>query len=128
MGTPYGRFRCTGVNSQERVDPPAPLDRQARCAAAQKPGAQQTFYGYYENGNFWRLRELAATWRIPTSWVSKLGNTKSGTVTLSARNLKLWTNYTGVDPETSRGAGNIQDEFFITPAMQTWSLRFNFGF
>ncbi|MES2524636.1 MAG: SusC/RagA family TonB-linked outer membrane protein, partial [Gemmatimonadota bacterium] len=122
------RFRCSSVNAQERVDPSAPLDLQARCAATQKPGASQSFFGYYENGNYWRLRELAATWRIPSNWVSRVGGTKSGTVTLSARNLKLWTDYTGVDPETSRGSGNIQDEFFITPAIQTWTLRFNFGF
>ncbi|HYW31577.1 MAG TPA: SusC/RagA family TonB-linked outer membrane protein [Gemmatimonas sp.] len=122
------RFRCTGANARERVDPSAPLDLQARCAAAQKPGAQQTFFGYFESGNYWRLRELAATWRIPTAWVSKVGGTKSGTVTLSARNLKLWSDYTGVDPETSLGVGNVQDEFLLTPAMQTWTVRFNFGF
>ncbi|MES2523519.1 MAG: SusC/RagA family TonB-linked outer membrane protein [Gemmatimonadota bacterium] len=128
VGNTTERFRCSSVNAQERVDPSAPLDRQARCAASQKPGAQQTFFGFNESGNYWRLRELAATWRIPTNWVSKVAMTKSGTVTLSARNLALWTDYTGVDPETSRGAGNVQDEFFITPAIQTWTLRFNFGF
>ncbi|HYW33357.1 MAG TPA: SusC/RagA family TonB-linked outer membrane protein [Gemmatimonas sp.] len=129
-------FRCASrLNARERIDPTAPLDRQARCAAVQKPGAQSTSFGFLESGNYWRLRELAATWRIPTTWVSKVAKTKSGTVTLSARNLKLWSDYSGVDPETSRGGGtlgtaasNLQDEFQITPAIQTWTLRFNFGF
>ncbi|MES2523516.1 MAG: SusC/RagA family TonB-linked outer membrane protein [Gemmatimonadota bacterium] len=123
------RFRCaTRLNAQERVDPSAPLDRQARCAAFQKPGTQSTNLGYFEKTDYWRLRELAATWRIPANWISRLPVAKSGTLTLSGRNLKLWSDYTGVDPETSGPQGNTQDEFQITPPLQTWTLRFNFGF
>ncbi len=123
------RFRCaTRLNAAERIDPSSPLDRQARCAAFQKPGVQSTNFGYFEKTNYWRLREVAATWRIPSNWVSRLPKTRSGTITLSGRNLKLWSDYTGVDPETTASVGNVQDEFQITPPLQTWTLRFNFGF
>jgi TonB dependent receptor len=124
------RFRCvTRVNSQERVDPSAPLDRQARCAAAQLPGALQTFAGYFESGRFVRFRELAVTWRVPERYLKRLPRVRNATITGSGRNLALWTNYTGVDPETFGGTlGNVQNEFQVTPPLSTFALRFNFGF
>ncbi len=123
------RFRCvTRVNSQERVDPSAPLDRQARCAAAQLPGALQTFAGYFESGRFVRFRELAVTWRVPERFLKALPRVRNATITGSGRNLALWTNYTGVDPETFGGTlGNVQNEFQVTPPLSTFALRFNFG-
>lgn len=124
------RFRCSSrLNAQERVDPSAPLDRQARCAAFQNTAVGSTNFGYFEKMNYWRLRELAATWRVPGSWVSKLRVAKTATVTLSGRNLALlWSDYTGVDPETSGPQGNTQDEFQIAPPLSTWTIRFNFGY
>jgi TonB-linked SusC/RagA family outer membrane protein len=125
------RFRCqTRVNSRERIDPTAPLDRQARCAAAQLPGAVQTFAGYAEPGDFVRLRELAVTYRLPKSVLSRLtGRLNNGTITASGRNLFKWTKFTGVDPETAGGGlGNVQDEFQVTPPLTSFTLRVNFGF
>lgn len=124
------RFRCqTRVNSRERIDPTAPLELQARCAAAQLPGALQTFAGYWENGSFVRFREFAVTWRVPEKWATKLPSIRNATVTAAGRNLATWTKYTGVDPETAGGGlGNVQDEFQVTPPLTTWTLRFNFGF
>ncbi len=123
------RFRCaTRLNAQERIDPSAPLDRQARCAAFQKPGTESTNFGYFEPTDYWRLREMAVTWRVPERWVSALPKFRTSTITLSGRNLKLWSDFTGVDPETTSSVGNTQDEFQITPPLQTWTLRFNFGF
>jgi TonB-linked SusC/RagA family outer membrane protein len=123
------RFRCSSrLNAQERIDPSAPLDRQARCVAFQKPGVLSTNFGYYEKTNYWRLRELGVTWRVPQSFIAKTKVAKTATITLSGRNLKLWSDYTGVDPETTSSVGNQQAEFQITPPLQTWTLRFNFGY
>ncbi len=124
------RFRCqTRVNSRERIDPTAPLDRQARCAAAQLPGAVQTFFGYAEPGDFVRFRELAVTYRLPNSLVSRVGRFSGATITASGRNLFKWTKYTGVDPETfGGGLGNVQDEFQVTPPLTSFTLRVNLGF
>lgn len=121
------RFRCaTRVNSAERIDPSSPLDRQARCTAFQKPVS--TNIGYFEKTNYWRLREVGVTWRVPQTLISKTRVAKNATITLSGRNLKLWSDYTGVDPETTSSVGNTQAEFQITPPLQTWTLRFNFGY
>jgi TonB-linked SusC/RagA family outer membrane protein len=123
------RFRCgTRLNARERIDPSAPLDRQARCAAFLLPGNNSTQAGYIEDGSFTRLREVAVTWRVPTSLLRR-AKVQSGTVTIGGRNLALWSDYTGVDPETAgAGLGETQDEFQVTPPLRTWTVRFNFGF
>ena len=123
------RFRCASRNNaRERIDPTAPLDRQARCAAVLQPGAVSTQFGYIEDGSFTRLRELAATWRVPARLVTRVPSLRNSTVTVSGRNLKLWSNYTGVDPETSGPIGEAQDEFQITPPLRTVTVRVNLGF
>lgn len=124
------RFRCgTRVNAQERVDPSAPLDRQARCAAFLQSGSTSTQYGYMEDASFTRLREVAVTWRVPESLVTRAPGLRNSTITVAGRNLALWTDYTGVDPETAGGGlGETQDEFQITPPLRTWTVRFNLGF
>jgi len=124
------RFRCTTrINSQERVDPTASLDRQARCAAALVPGVNQTQIGFLETGDFVRFRELAVTWRVPARLATQIPRLRNTTVTFSGRNLATWTKFTGVDPETfGGGLGNVQDDFQVTPPLTTFALRVNFGF
>ena len=124
------RFRCTTrINSQERIDPSASLDRQARCAAALVPGVNNSTVGFLESGDFVRFRELAVTWRVPTRLATQIPRMRNTTVTLSGRNLATWTKFTGVDPETfGGGLGNVQDEFQVTPPLTTFALRVNFGF
>jgi TonB-linked SusC/RagA family outer membrane protein len=51
-----------------------------------------------EKADFVRWRELSLTYRFPTSFTDKLGLT-SGSFTTSAKNLALFTGYTGADPE-----------------------------
>jgi hypothetical protein len=122
------RFRCTDFrNSIDRNDPTISLERQARCVAAQA-GANQTFTGYMEDGEFVRLRELSLTARVPEGLVRRLRGAQSLNVTLAARNLALWTDYTGIDPEASYGQGDVQNNFLTQPPLRTYSLRVNLGF
>ena len=51
-----------------------------------------------EKADFVRWRELSLTYRFPSSFTEKLGLT-SGSFTTSAKNLALFTGYSGVDPE-----------------------------
>jgi TonB-linked SusC/RagA family outer membrane protein len=53
----------------------------------------------YGDASFARLRELSAAYALPGA-LARAARANSATVTLSARNLKLWTNWTGVDPES----------------------------
>ncbi|MDF1501973.1 SusC/RagA family TonB-linked outer membrane protein [Roseisolibacter sp. H3M3-2] len=124
------RFRCTDfANAFDRNDPSAPLDRQARCVAAQA-GANQTFFGYMEDGSFVRLRELSIAARVPESFVRRIPRLgfQNASVTFAARNLALWTDFTGIDPEASYGQGNVQQNFLTQPPLRTYALRVNLGF
>jgi hypothetical protein len=53
---------------------------------------------------------------------------RGATVSLSGRNLKTWTKYTGLDPEineTGGGANFTQGEFNTQPPVRTFTLRFD---
>ena len=53
-----------------------------------------------KSGDFLRWRELSLTYTAPTTWANRIGGTDL-TISASARNLMLWTKYTGVDPEVN---------------------------
>jgi hypothetical protein len=54
---------------------------------------------FIEKTSFARLRELSASYTLPTKWVKALGMSR-GVLTVAGRNLHTWTGYTGLDPET----------------------------
>jgi outer membrane receptor protein involved in Fe transport len=49
--------------------------------------------------SFAKIREISATLTFPDRWARALG-AAAGALTLSARNLHTWTNWTSLDPET----------------------------
>jgi hypothetical protein len=61
------------------------------------------FEEYVEKGDFVKLREVSATYTLPGS-VARLARAAGASVSLTGRNLKTWTDYTGWDPETNVGA------------------------
>jgi hypothetical protein len=56
---------------------------------------------WLEDGDFVKLREASATFTLPTQYASRVGARRVA-LTLSGRNLKTWTDYTGVDPEVNQ--------------------------
>jgi hypothetical protein len=86
--------------------------------------------GYLEQGDFVRLRELSATYDLPNSLTKRLGGRVRGaSVTLAMQNVKLWTNYSGADPEINSQAGAFSRQDFLTlPNPKKTVLRFNFNF
>jgi hypothetical protein len=57
---------------------------------------------YVEDASFMKLREITLSYEVPKSFVDKLGGrVRSMQLNLSGRNLKTWTDYTGLDPEVS---------------------------
>jgi|KBSSwiStaDraftv2_1062776.scaffolds.fasta_scaffold07968_4 TonB-linked SusC/RagA family outer membrane protein len=126
-------FRCTatGNNCQGIHDPSAPLDIQARAVARRLHGRASN-WGYLENGEFMKLREVSVTYSLPNRVAGMFG-AQHASLTLGGRNLATWTGYTGVDPEVN-GAGQaafngfgVQD-FLTQPQVRTFLLRANFTF
>ena len=97
------QLRCssaTGAYCEARQVPGASLEDQARIIAVRNPAVASSA-GYVEDADFWRLREVSITWTLPGEWVGRTRFARSLSLSAAARNLALWTDYTGLDPETN---------------------------
>ena len=47
---------------------------------------------------------------------------------LGARNLKVWTKYTGQDPEANYSQGDVQQDFLTTAPRKYYTARINLRF
>jgi hypothetical protein len=85
---------------------------------------------YLEPGDFVRLREVSATYTVPSKYLRTLRNTISGaSITWAVQNMKIWTDYTGADPEINAQAGAFSRQDFLTvpnPRKQTFRVNLNF--
>jgi hypothetical protein len=50
------------------------------------------------DASFAKLREVSATWNVPDQYAARIG-ARSLLLNVAARNLKTWTDYSGLDPE-----------------------------
>lgn len=86
----------------------------------------ELMYGYdkHENqiepGGFVKLREVTLSYDLPTSLLGRF-NVQSGTVYVSGRNLKVWSDFSMGDPESDiyGGASSAGQFFRQFPAPQT---------
>jgi TonB-linked SusC/RagA family outer membrane protein len=122
------RIRCSSrLNCRGLTDPTASLWEQARTVALREDPSR-SLYGYMDDADFIRLREVSLTFNAPESWASVLRGQRLS-VSLAARNLGLlWTKYEGVDPETNVGSGNTPVDFQAAAPPSYFMLRLNLGF
>ena len=80
---------CMTNLEPEKYDP-------ALVAQVQSPGVLRNFA--YQNASFTRLRELSLAYQMGPKF-ARLVQARSGSLTVSGRNLALWTKYAGTDPE-----------------------------
>jgi TonB-dependent starch-binding outer membrane protein SusC len=79
---------------------------------------------YVEDAGFVKLREITLGYTLPTRLTQNLlrGHANSVRLELSGRNLKTWTDYTGLDPEVSnfgnQPLGRFQDVTPYPPSRQ----------
>jgi hypothetical protein len=108
-------------------NPNASLREQAAFIGAQFLSA--TPYGYIEDASFVKWRELSLRVGIPESLGARFRALSGASISLSGRNLKTWTDYSGLDPEineTGGGANFTQGEFNTQPPVRVYSVRFDF--
>ena len=120
------RHQCmNGVSCRGRYDKTASLKEQAYALAT----SQLVYTGMFEDGAFTRWREASISYEMPTSWARML-RTNSWTVILTGRNLGVKTKYSGVDPEAAASNSDTRgnEEYFATPPLKYYTVRFNFGF
>ncbi len=110
------------------ADPTTPFEDQV---AAVGYAAGGTHWGFFQDGSFTRLRELALSYELPSGLTRRLG-ARGATLTIAGRNLALWTSYPGVDPEVStivgmQSFGAFNDTGGLPPA-RYWLLRVRVDF
>ncbi len=121
------RFYCLNTNTcSDATLPSTPLEDQARLVAMRYK-TPSTTAGYWENGQFWRLREVGATYTMPQAVASGL-RARDVSLTLAARNLKVWTAYKGTDPESNYSTDNVQTDFSTLAPRTYFTARLNLHF
>ncbi|HLL46049.1 MAG TPA: TonB-dependent receptor, partial [Longimicrobiaceae bacterium] len=122
-------WRCTTnnkANCAELYNTGTSLETQAAIVA-------QSFFGSYagfiEKADFVKLRELALTVGLPKTLAERFG-ANGLSLTLAGRNLKTWTDYTGLDPEINYGGQTnfTTAEFGSLPPNRLYTLRLDANF
>jgi TonB-linked SusC/RagA family outer membrane protein len=73
---------------------------------------------FLEDGSFVKLREISVSYTFNQAFVRRYSGFSTMDLRLSGRNLGLWTDYTGVDPETNlagAGVGARGVDYFNNP-------------
>jgi TonB-linked SusC/RagA family outer membrane protein len=128
------QFYCLNTSTcYDETNKSAPLEDQARNVAQRyvnpATGAATSNAGYWENGQFWRLREVSATLSVPDAMAARL-RARDASLTFNARNLHVWTHYKGTDPESNYASGNtavasVQSDFSTPAPPSYFSVRLN---
>jgi TonB-dependent starch-binding outer membrane protein SusC len=79
---------------------------------------------YIQDGSYVKLREVTVGYQVPASFVARyLSRASDVNVNLSARNLKMWSDYWGVDPEVNNfGNANVARQVDLAPFPATKSM------
>ncbi|HWH52805.1 MAG TPA: SusC/RagA family TonB-linked outer membrane protein [Gemmatimonadaceae bacterium] len=122
-------FQCNSPpqSCRETQDPHAPLALQARAIAETYGSTDangntfQTSGGYFINGQFWKWRELSIVANLPNRLTQLMHAQNGSNITFGARNLHLWTAFTGIDPEANASLNGNETQFeFQTAAAPTY--------
>ncbi|HEY0970940.1 MAG TPA: SusC/RagA family TonB-linked outer membrane protein [Gemmatimonadales bacterium] len=122
------RIRCQSRNNcRGLIDPNASLAEQARVVALRELGTLSTVDGFIEDASFVRLREISLSFSAPESWAARMRASSLG-LTLAARNLAVWTDYSGADPESNYEQDDVPSDFQTIAPPSYFTLRVNLGF
>jgi TonB-linked SusC/RagA family outer membrane protein len=100
------------------------LWRQAR-AIAERDKNPVTQWAYFEPLQFWRFRELTATYTLPQRVAAKVVRAQSASIVFGARNLHLWSKWTGADPEQNYSQGDTQATLLTAGPPRYYTFRLN---
>lgn len=122
-------WRCTTNNKANCADlynTNTPLETQAAMVAQ---SFHTSYAGFVEKADFVKLREVALTLGLPRTFAERFG-ANGLSLTLAGRNLKTWTDYTGLDPEINYGGQTnfTTAEFGSLPPNRLYTIRLDANF
>ncbi|WP_373492727.1 SusC/RagA family TonB-linked outer membrane protein [Aquiflexum sp.] len=84
---------------------------------------------WVQDGSWIRLRDVTLSYQVPANMAGRMGMSRAS-VGLYARNLLLFTNYGGIDPETNLNGPNgaVGLDAFTTPNMRSYGITLNVSF
>jgi TonB-linked SusC/RagA family outer membrane protein len=117
---------CERVNRPNLVFPQTPEDI---LAARELPVYRQVVSTYVEPADFVKLRDLSISYTIPQQMLRRVG-AENAVLTLAGHNLKLWTDYTGLDPEVNTYGGRnfIRVDSYAAPMTKRVSMSMTLSY
>jgi TonB-linked SusC/RagA family outer membrane protein len=85
--------------------------------------SQGTTEAFFQDASFVKLREVSATYTLPERWLGKRAS-----ITLAGRELRTWTDYRGIDPESNvnnAAATATTLDQAVTPNLMRFIATFN---
>ncbi len=85
---------------------------------------------FIEDGSYVKLREISIAYTLQHPFITKWTGLSDIDIRLSARNLKTWTDYTGIDPETNLyGTLNRQGaDYFNMPQTRSYVITLRLSY
>ena len=108
---------CKGLTSYD-----ATLWDQAR-AIAQRFTTVLSQTGYIEEVSFWRIREVSLTYALSQNLAERFLRSRDVSISASGRNLKIFTDWTGADPEQNYSQGDTQSTLLTAGPPTYFTVR-----
>lgn len=102
-----------------------PLWEQARAISSRDKSPLVSQWGYFEPFQFWRFRELTATYTLPDKLIGKIARAQGASLTLGVRNLHVWTKWTAADPEQNYSQGDVSSTLLTAGPARYMTVRLN---
>ncbi len=106
-----------------------PVSASDSLLAAEIPVWRTVPSAYIEDATFIKLREVSLSFFLPQRLVARTG-ASAANITLSGRNLALWTDYSGIDPEVNSYGGRlfVRADAYALPMTRRFSASVNFTY
>jgi TonB-linked SusC/RagA family outer membrane protein len=120
------RIRCVSrQNCNGFMNPLSSFEEQAMVVGTLNDPTK-TLDGFFQSGDFVKLREVSISWDLPTSWAAQM-RSKSARLSVSGRNVWKHTLYKGVDPENdftiTSSTANAPNDFQTIGAPSYFTAR-----
>jgi hypothetical protein len=113
------------LSEEERLRRYGPYE----TASGSPVGASSVLEEFIEPADLIRLNEISVSFRLPDDIMSRLP-AQTGSLSISGRNLKVWSDYSGFYPDVQNEFDAIagRADFYTLPPPRRFTMRLDFGF